>query len=331
MSAIGLGCNNISRTGRATESLAGTRAVIDAAIEAGITLFDTADIYGSPATASESLMGQALVGRRDRVVIATKFGHSAYAVPGTESWGPKGGARYVRNACDASLTRLRTDYLDLFQQHEPDPSVPIEETLGALAELVDAGKVRYLGHSNFTAQQAEVADDAAVRLGIPRFVSAQNELSLLARSAETDLLPTVRRLGIGFLPFFPLANGLLTGKYGRTTRPDRGRLVQDKPEILASADWDRLAAYEQICRVAGAPMGQVTIAWLLARPGVTSVIAGATTPEQVSQNATAAQVGLPAELVTAIDQLFPVATEVAAQSGPAAVVGHEPPEVNVPV
>lgn len=302
---IGLGCNNFSRAGRATESLAGTKAVLDAAIDAGITLLDTADLYGSPAGGSETLMGEALAGRRERVVIATKFGHSAYAVPGTESWGPKGGARYVRKACDASLARLRTDHLDLFQQHEPDPSVPVEETLGALAELVDAGKVRYLGHSNFTGEQAEVADDAAVRAGIPRFVSAQNELNLLARAAETELLPTLRRLGVGFLPFFPLANGLLTGKYGRATRPERGRLVQDKPEVLDGADWDRLEAYDQICRVAGAPMAQVTIAWLLTRPGVTSVIAGATTPEQVAQNAAAAQVRLPAELVAAIDSLFP--------------------------
>ncbi|GAA1789996.1 aldo/keto reductase [Nostocoides veronense] len=306
VSVIGLGCNNFSRTGRATETLEGTKAVLDAALDAGITLLDTADMYGSPATGSESLMGEALRGRREQVVLATKFGHVDYPIPGTEDWGPKGGRNYIRRACEASLARLQTDYLDLYQQHTPDPSVPIEETLGALGELVDEGKVRFIGHSNFDAAQAEAADAAAARLGGHRFVSAQNELSPLARAVESDLMPTLRRIGVGLLPYFPLANGLLTGKYARDHRPEGTRIVNDKPGLLEGVDWDQLAAYQAICDAAGAPMSQVTFAWLLTRPGLVSVIAGATSPGQVIENAAAASVRLPGDLVAAIDELFTV-------------------------
>lgn len=306
VSVIGLGCNNFSRTGRATETLEGTKAVLDAALDAGITLLDTADMYGSPATGSESLMGEALRGRREQVLLATKFGHVDYPIPGTEDWGPKGGRNYIRRACEASLARLQTDYLDLYQQHTPDPSVPIEETLGALGELVDEGKVRFIGHSNFDAAQAEAADVAAARLGGHRFVSAQNELSPLARAVESDLMPTLRRIGVGLLPYFPLANGLLTGKYARDHRPEGTRIVNDKPGLLEGVDWDQLAAYQAICDAAGAPMSQVTFAWLLTRPGLVSVIAGATSPGQVIENAAAASVRLPGDLVAAIDELFTV-------------------------
>lgn len=303
ISAVGLGCNNFSRSGPA-RTLAGTRAVLDAAIDAGVTFLDTADMYGDPSTGSESLMGEALAGRRDRVVLATKFGHSAVDLPGTQGWGPKGGRTYVRNACEASLRRLRTDHIDLYQQHTPDPSVPIEETLGALAELVAEGKVRHLGHSNFDAGQAEAAQAAAKAVGGPRFVSAQNEYSLLARGAEATLLPALRRVGVGMLPYFPLGNGLLTGKFTRTERPEGTRLVERKPELLAGADWDQLEAYQRICDELGAPMSRVSIAWLLTRPGVSSVIAGATRPEQVADNALAADLRIPRELLDAIDALF---------------------------
>ena len=307
VSVIGLGCNNFGRVGRATQSLEGTKAVLDAALDAGITLLDTADMYGSPATGSETLMGEALAGRRDQIVLATKFGHADVTLPGTQEWGPKGGRTYIRNACEASLTRLRTDHIDLYQQHTPDPSVPIEETLGALTELVQEGKVRYIGHSNFSAAEAVAAQAASAGAGGARFVSAQNEFNLLARTAERDLLPTLRRLGVGLLPYFPLANGLLTGKYSRDHRPEGTRIVDDKPQLLESVDWDRLAAYERICQEADAPMSQVTFAWLLSRPGLVSVIAGATSPGQVAENAAAASVRLPADLIAAIDQLFPIA------------------------
>ncbi len=304
VSAVGLGCNNFGRAGRATAGIDGTRAVIDAAIDAGVTFLDTADMYGAPPTTSERLMGEALAGRRDEVVIATKFGHTRFPVPGTEDWGPKGGRAYIRRACEASLARLRTDRIDLYQQHTPDPDVPVEETLGALAELADEGKIRAFGHSNYSAAQAVAAEASAAVLGGGRFVTAQNEYSLLARGAERDLLPVLAELRVGFLPFFPLYNGLLTGKYTRSGGPSDGRITQIKPELLDSVDWDQLESYQSICDEVGAPMGQVTFAWLLTHPVISSVIAGATTPEQVRQNAAAADLALSPDVVERIDTLF---------------------------
>jgi aryl-alcohol dehydrogenase-like predicted oxidoreductase len=206
VSVVGLGCNNFGS--RVDE--AGTRAVVDAALEVGITLFDTADIYGSGGR-SEEYLGAALEGRRDRVVLATKFGHPS----GVDFGVPRGSREHIRRAVEESLRRLRTDWIDLYQQHRPDESTPIEETLGALTELVNEGKVRFIGSSNFTAAQVEEAEDAARSRGLARFVSAQNEYSFLRRDAEHELLPTCERLGIGVLPYFPLASGLLTGKYRR--------------------------------------------------------------------------------------------------------------------
>lgn len=304
VSVVGLGCNNFGRAGRATAGIEGTGAVLDAAIEAGVTFLDTADMYGAPPTTSERLMGEALAGRRDQVVIATKFGHTGFPVPGTQDWGPKGGRTYIRRACEASLQRLRTDRIDLYQQHTPDPEVPVEETLGALHELADEGKIRAFGHSNYSPTQAVEADEAAAALGLGRFVSAQNEYSLLARGAEHELLPVLAELRVGFLPFFPLYNGLLTGKYTRAGAPSDGRITQDKPQLLDGVDWDQLERYQAICDEVGASMGQVTLAWLLTRPVISSVIAGATTPEQVRQNASAADLALPPEAVERIDALF---------------------------
>ncbi len=305
VSDVGLGCNNFGRDGRATSDLAGTDAVIGAAIDAGITLFDTADVYGSPPTTSESLMGQALGARRDEVVLATKFGHSTLAAgPGTEEWGPAGGRRYVRAACEASLRRLRTDRIDLYQMHTPDPSTPIGETLAALTELVEEGKVRHVGNSNFGAGQIAEADRVARDNGFVRFVSAQNEYSLLARGAEDDVLPAVREHGLGLLPFFPLANGLLTGKYHPGTAPPGARITDAKPELLERVDWDRLESYRAVCEEVGATMAQVTFAWLLGQEGMGGVIAGATRPEQVAENAAAARLQLPAATVARIDAIF---------------------------
>ncbi len=306
VSTIGLGCNNFGREGRATATAAGTDAVVSAAIDAGITLFDTADIYGAPPTTSESLIGEVLGTRRDAVVLATKFGHaSANAGPESLTWGRKGARTYVRNAVEASLRRLRTDRIDLYQMHEPDPSTPIAETLEALNELVTEGKVLHLGHSNFDAAQIAEADRVAAENGWPRFVSAQNEYSLLARGAEADVLPAVVEHGLGFLPFFPLFNGLLTGKYTRTDSPAGSRITDAKPEILAAVDWDQLEAYRAVCDGLGLPMAQVTFAWLLAQPGLACVIAGATTPAQVAQNAAAARVEVPADAVERISGIFP--------------------------
>ncbi len=305
VSDVGLGCNNFGRGGRATADLAGTDAVIGAAVDAGITLFDTADIYGSPPTTSESLMGEALGDRRDRIVLATKFGHSAFpAGDETADWGPKGGRRYVRAACEASLRRLRTDRIDLYQMHTPDPATPIGETLAALTELVEEGKVRYVGNSNFDADQVAEADRVARENGYVRFVSAQNDYSLLNRGAERDLVPTLLEHGLSLLPYFPLGNGLLTGKYSRATAPAGSRITDAKPEILEGADWDQLEAYREVCEDVGAPMAQVTFAWLLTRDGMGSVIAGATRPEQVAENAAAATLRLSGDAVTRIDEIF---------------------------
>jgi len=304
VSSVGLGCNNFGRTGRATQGREGTDAVVSAAVDAGITLFDTADTYGSPTTTSESLIGEVLGSRRDAVVLATKFGHTSASIgPESETWGPKGGRTYVRSACEGSLRRLRTDRIDLYQMHTPDTSTPIAETLEVLNELVAEGKVRHIGHSNFDADQIAEADRLSAENGWARFVSAQNEYSLLAREAERSVLRAVVEHRLGFLPFFPLSNGLLTGKYTRSGGPSGTRLTS-RPEVLEGVDWEQLDTYRALCEDLGHSMTQVTFAWLLARPGMASVIAGATNPEQVAENAAAATVELPADTVERIDALF---------------------------
>lgn len=303
VSPVGLGCNNFGRPGTATETLGGTRAVLDAAIERGVTFLDTAELYGDPAGRSEELMGQALEGRRDQVVIATKFGHKSGGADGIESSGAPGSEAYITKAVEGSLRRLRTDHIDLYQLHTPDEATPIGDTLQALARLVEAGKVRYLGHSNLSADQAREADAVATELGLPRFVSAQNEYSLVHRDPEAELLPTCLELGLGFLPFFPLKSGLLTGKY--TREGGKGRL-ENRPEVLENADWEQLDAYQQFCEAAGLTMTEATFAWLLAQPAVSSVIAGATTPEQVHQNADAGMARLDSFQVEVVSELFAV-------------------------
>lgn len=305
VSAIGLGCNNFGRKGTRTEDQSGTDAVIHAAIDHGITLFDTADIYGNPATTSETLMGVALAkagsAARDKVVLATKWGHQGFAIDGTESWGPKGARQYIRNAVEASLRRLQTDRIDLYQLHTPDPVTPIEETVRALDELVAEGKIRAYGHSNFSADQIGAAAEVESPNG---FVSAQDEYSLVARDVEREVLPAVLETGIGFLPYFPLANGLLSGKYSRGTGPADARLTALKPQLLEQADWSRIDEYARIAREADRSMLETTFQWLLAQPAVTSVIAGATRPEQVAQNAAAGEGELDAATVERISELF---------------------------
>jgi aryl-alcohol dehydrogenase-like predicted oxidoreductase len=306
VSAVGLGCNNFGRAGTRTETLDGTREVLDAAIEAGVTFLDTADMYGKDPGLSETLMGEALRGRRDRVILATKFGHfgrdMGYAVPGS-----KASRSYVRRAVEASLTRLQTEWIDLYQLHTPDPQTPIEETLDVLADLVREGKVRYLGHSNLAGWQiAEAHYVAAERASVP-FVSAQNHYSLLARAAERDVLPAVERFGLGFLPYFPLHNGLLTGKFTRDHAPADTRIMRQRQHVWQEAPWDALEAFQAFCDERGISMLEATFGWLLARPSLASVIAGATSPEQVRANAAAASAWSPTgEDLAAIDALFPL-------------------------
>ncbi len=305
VSAVGLGCNNFGRAGAATETLEGTRVVLDAAADAGITFLDTADIYGKTPGLSETLMGEALRGRRDRFVLATKFGHGGFTA-GIEA-GSKGSRSYVRRAVEASLTRLQTDWIDLYQLHTPDPATPIAETLDALNDLVREGKVRYIGHSNLSGWQiAEAASVARERHDVP-FVSAQNHYSLLARAAEREVLPAVERFGLGFLPYFPLRNGLLTGKFTRRGGPADTRIMRGRQHLLNDAPWDALERYQDFCDERSITMLQATIGWLLSHPALSSVIAGATSAAQVRANAAAATAWTPdAADLAAIDELFPL-------------------------
>ena len=264
-----------------------TTTVVDAAIDAGINFFDTADFYGSGK--SEEFLGKALGTRRDDVVIATKFGG-----PLDENEEHRGGsARWVREACEGSLRRLGTDYIDLYQLHFPDLTVPIEETLTALDELVKAGKVRQIGNSNFTGEMIEEADDVSAKLGLGRFVSAQNMYNLLNREPETDVLPACERRGLAFLPYFPLASGLLSGKYRKGRPLPEGARLTKYPEdrrkhFLNERTLDIVEKLEALAEKRGHTLLDLAMSWLAANPVIGSVIAGATKPEQVRANAAAA-------------------------------------------
>jgi aryl-alcohol dehydrogenase-like predicted oxidoreductase len=283
VSAVGLGCNNFG----VRCDLAQSRAVVDQAIDSGITLFDTADTYGNRG-GSEGFLGRILGSRRRDVVIATKFGS-----PMDDAGRLKGASRrYVMTAVEASLTRLQTDWIDLYQLHRPDPATPIEETLRALDDLVRQGKVRYIGASNFTAAEVLAADRVARTNGLHRFTSMQNEYSLLARGVERELLPAVSSCELGLLPYFPLASGLLTGKYSPDHVPDGSRLATPRPHeraFIADADWTAISRFEQFARSRGRSLLELAFGWLLAQPTVASVIAGATRPEQIVQNVAAAE------------------------------------------
>lgn len=294
VSVAGLGCNNLGRPKTASADQAGSTAVVRAALDAGITLFDVADIYGAESGVSETMLGQALGGERANVVLATKFGMDAHGANGPDD-GARGSRRYIRQAVEASLRRLGTDWIDLYQFHQPDPLTPIEETLAALDELVVAGKVRYVGHSNFSGWQLADADWVAQTAGRNRFISAQNEYSLLNREVERELVPAAERFGVGLLPYFPLANGLLTGKYSAGSAPDGSRLRVAKPALMETAPWETLAALETFCAERSITMLELAFGALLANPVVSSVISGATRPEQVTANAAAAVAWIPTE------------------------------------
>jgi aryl-alcohol dehydrogenase-like predicted oxidoreductase len=279
VSIVGLGCNNFGRR----VDLEGTRAVVDAALERGVTFFDTADIYGGRGR-SEELLGEVLQGRRDRVLLATKFGMDM-----GDGATRRGSRDYVRHAFEGSLRRLRTDVVDYYWFHQPDEQTPIAETLGALDELVRAGKVRAIGASNFSARRIEEADAVARERGFTRFTAIQNEYSLLEREAEREVLPTCERLGLGFVPYFPLASGLLTGKYKRGEPGPAGARLSGRADIASDEQFRLLDALAGFAAQRGIPMTTLAIGALLARPVVSSVIAGATKPEQVAANASAAQ------------------------------------------
>lgn len=291
---MGLGCNNFGR--RLDE--AATRSVVDAALDAGVDFLDTADVYGE--TYSETFLGRVLEGRRDRVVLATKFGSKV--AEGKQGARPE----YVRQALEDGLRRLRTDHVDLYQLHRPDPEVPIADTLGALAEAVAAGLVREIGCSNFTAEQiAEAA--AAVAPDAPRFVSVQNELSLLRRQDERDVLPACREHGLAYLPYFPLFSGLLTGKYRRGQPLPEGTRITGNPrweKHLTDANLDLIERLIAFAAERGKELVDLAFAWLLAKPEVASVIAGATSAEQVRRNAQAGAWELSPEDAAAVDAIL---------------------------
>jgi aryl-alcohol dehydrogenase-like predicted oxidoreductase len=295
VSVVGLGCNNFGSRLDAD----GTARVVDAALEAGVNFLDTADIYGKGR--SEEFVGRALEGRRERVVLATKFG---MAMDDRRKGAPP---EYMRQALDDSLRRLRTDWVDLYQLHQPDASVPIADTLGALDELVKAGKVREIGCSNFSAAELREAENAA-RLGGARFVSVQNEYSLFAREPEREVLPECRRLGLAFIPYFPLASGLLTGKYRKDRPVPQGTRITAGGRFAGALSDENLDRVERLATFAesrGHTLLELAFAWLLAHPEVASVIAGATSPEQVRANAAAAGWRLSAEDLAEVDRIVP--------------------------
>jgi aryl-alcohol dehydrogenase-like predicted oxidoreductase len=277
-SVVGLGCNNFGRR----IDLDGTRAVVDEALEQGITFFDTANTYGRGQ--SEEYLGEVLQGRRDQVVLATKFGMDM-----GDGKGPRGSRDYIQQAVQASLRRLRTDAIDVYWYHRPDGQTPIAETLETLDELVHAGTVRAIGASNFDAAQIEEADSTARERGLTPFTAVQNEYSLLVREAEDDALPACERLGLGFVPFFPLASGLLTGKYRPGDAGPEGARLSGREQIATDAQFALIAALQQYADARGVSLLDVAIGALLANETVSSVIAGATRPDQVRANATAAR------------------------------------------
>ena len=278
VSVVGLGCNNFGRR----IDFAATRDVIDAAISEGTTFFDTSNTYGRGE--SERFIGELLKGRRDQIVLATKFGMDM-----GDGSGPRGSRDYIRQAIDASLERLQTDEVDYYWYHEPDGVTPILETLETLQELITAGKVRAIGASNFSAAQLDEADAVAREHGLTRFSAVQNEYSLLVREPEEEVLPACERLGISFIPYFPLASGLLTGKYRSGQPAPDGTRLSGRDEIATAAQFALLDSLRDYAEQRGISLTDVAIGALLARPVVSSVIAGATKAEQVRANAAAAR------------------------------------------
>jgi aryl-alcohol dehydrogenase-like predicted oxidoreductase len=299
VSVVGLGANNFGRRTTVEE----TRAVVDAALEAGITFIDTADVYGNRG-GSEEHLGKALEGRRDDVVLATKFGGDMQGANG-EDRGARGSRRYIRRAIEGSLSRLRTDHVDLYQYHAPDGITPLEETLAALDELISEGKILYAGSSNFDGWQ--VADSAWIgrERRLAGFISEQSEWNLLARGIEREVVRACERFDVGFIPYSPLADGLLTGKYRRGERPPEGTRLAEREDLPPDEVFDGLDALEKLAADRGISLLQLAIAWLAAHPIVGTVIAGARHPEQARQNAEAASVELSVDDLAAVDRISP--------------------------
>jgi aryl-alcohol dehydrogenase-like predicted oxidoreductase len=300
VSVAGLGTNTFG----ATLAPEGVGALVAAALDAGITFFDTADVYGGVPGQSEELLGAALGTHRDDVVVATKFGADTRGLNGPD-WGVRGSRRYVRRAVEGSLLRLGTDHIDLLQMHVPDPVTPIEETLAALHELVLEGKVRYLGSSNFAAWQIVDADWSARTAGATPFVSAQNRYNLLDRTAEAELVPALEQVGVGLIPYVPLASGLLTGKYRRGGSAPEGSRLARMPDRLAQADFARIEALESLAAAWDIDLPTLALGGLAAQPAVATVIAGARTPDQLRANVASIAWEPSLEQLAAIDEAAP--------------------------
>jgi aryl-alcohol dehydrogenase-like predicted oxidoreductase len=297
VSLVGLGTNNFG--GRS--DFEASRLVLETALECGITLIDTADAYGNKG-GSEEIIGKVLGPRRKEVVLATKFG-----LPMNEPGSGGASRRYIMQAVEASLRRLRTDWIDLYQQHRPDPRTPLEETLRALDDLVKAGKVRFIGCSNFSAAQVEEAESVAKRHGLARFITCQDEYNLLARGLDKDRVPVMRKHGLGLLPFFPLASGLLTGKYkSGAPLPAGSRLARSAhhaEDLLNARNWRIVEALAAFAAERGRTLLELAMSWLASRPFIAGIIAGATRPEQVEQNIAAAGWELSAADLAEIDRI----------------------------
>lgn len=302
VSIVGLGCNNFG----ARLDLEATRTVVDKALDLGITLFDTADIYGNKG-GSEEQLGKILGARRKNIVLATKFGMEMET---PEKMGAS--RRYIMSEVEDSLHRLRTDWIDLYQLHQADPLTPMEETLRALDDLIHQGKVRYIGCSNVPAWGVVEAEWTARQLGTNRFICCQDEYSLLVRDIDRDLIPMIQSYGLGLLPFFPLASGLLTGKYDRNRPlPEGARLTNTKrlaDRYLTEENWRKVERLNEFATARGHNLLELAFSWLLARPGVASVIAGATKPEQLEQNVKAAGCKLTASELQEIDRITAAAS-----------------------
>ncbi|MGD9617061.1 MAG: aldo/keto reductase [Alphaproteobacteria bacterium] len=302
VSAIGLGCNNFG--GRMDREA--TRAVVHKALDLGVTFFDTADTYGNRG-ASEEYLGRALAGKRHDIVLATKFGRPMGSTGDQEGRLQGASRRYIMRAVEASLGRLGTDYIDLYYQHIADPRTPIEETLRALDDLVRQGKVRYIGCSWLSAWQVIEAQWTSTHLNLERFVACQEQYNVLERALDDALMPALQSYDLGLIPFAPLANGLLTGKYRRDAPPPPGTRMEAMPQVakhyLTEANWDRVERLASFCAARGRTLLDLAFSWLLHRPMVASVIAGATTPEQVAANVAAAGWVLSREDMDEIDRI----------------------------
>jgi 1-deoxyxylulose-5-phosphate synthase len=296
LSELGVGASTFGRSGMIANSQRAVDDIVGRALDLGVTYFDVADVYGDSPGQSEVLLGN--------VVIGTKFGGALRGLVG-QDWGVRGSRRYVRRAVEGSLARLKTDWIDLYQIHMPEASTPIEETLSVLDDLVREGKVRYVGSSNFAAWQVIEAEFTARAGGWERFVSATNEYNLLWREPERELLPALRAYDVGFIPYFPLQNGLLTGKYRRDFAPADAKITNLKAHLLHNAPWEALDRYAEFARQRGVSQTALALGWLLAQPGVATVIAGVTRPEQLDENLAATRWRPTAEELAELATILP--------------------------